>query len=54
MTKRLWPWITLGLLVVLALLAYAAAFDLDSWPEWVVLGGICSVVVGFMLAVHTR
>jgi fatty acid desaturase len=46
--------LTLGLIAVLALLAYAAAFDLDSWPEWVVLGGICSVVVGFMIAVHSR
>lgn len=45
---------TLMLLALLALLVYAAIFDLDSWPEWVVLGGIASVAVGFMIAVHSR
>jgi hypothetical protein len=34
--------------------AYAAAFDLNSWAEWLVLGGIVSVVIGFMIAVYSR
>ncbi len=46
--------LTLGLVLVLALLAYAAAFDLDHWAEWVVFGGICATAVGFMIAVHSR
>ena len=46
--------LTLLLLAVLALLAYAAAFDLDHWAEWIVFGGICFTAVGFMIAVHTR
>jgi hypothetical protein len=45
--------LTIVLLLVLALLAYSAAFDLDDWAEWVVLGGIVSVAVGTMIAVHT-
>jgi hypothetical protein len=45
--------LTVVLLLVLALLAYAAAFDLDNWAEWVVLGGIVSVAIGTMIAVHT-
>ena len=40
------------LLAVLAMLAYAAAFDLDSWAEWVVLGMICVTALGVMIAVH--
>ena len=46
--------LTLGLVAVLALLAYAAAFDLNHWAEWVVFGGICATAVGFMVAVHSR
>jgi hypothetical protein len=46
--------LTLGLILVLALLIYAAAFDLDHWAEWVVFGGICATAVGFMVAVHSR
>jgi hypothetical protein len=46
--------LTLALVVVLALLAYAAAFDLDHWAEWIVFGGICATAVGFMVAVHSR
>lgn len=42
------------LVLLLAVLAYAAAFDLNSWAEWVVLGGIVSVVIGFMIAVYSR
>ncbi len=44
--------LTLVLIAVLAMLAYAAAFDLDSWAEWVVLGMICFTAVGAMVAVH--
>jgi hypothetical protein len=46
--------LTLVLLAVLAMLAYAAAFDLNHWPEWIVFGGICAVAVGVMIAVHAR
>jgi membrane protein YdbS with pleckstrin-like domain len=44
--------LTVVLLAVLAMLAYAAAFDLDSWAEWVVLGMICVTALGVMIAVH--
>jgi hypothetical protein len=46
--------LTLGLVAVLALLVYAAAFDLDHWAEWIVFSGICATAVGFMVAVHSR
>jgi hypothetical protein len=46
--------LTLLMLAVLALLVYAAAFDLDHWAEWVVFGAICATAVGFMIAVHSR
>lgn len=42
------------LVLVLAMLAYSAAFDLDNWSEWVVLAAICSVAVGTIIAVNTR
>ncbi len=42
------------LVLLVAVLAYAAAFDLNSWAEWVVLGGIVGVVIGFMIAVYSR
>ena len=42
------------LLLVLLMLGYSAAFDLDNWSEWVVLGGICSVAVGTIIAVNTH
>jgi len=45
--------LTVVLLLVLALLAYSAAFDLDNWSEWVVFGAICMVAIGAMIAVHT-
>jgi membrane protein YdbS with pleckstrin-like domain len=45
--------LTIVLLLVLALLAYSAAFDLDNWAEWVVLGGIVTAAIGTMIAVHT-
>jgi hypothetical protein len=41
------------LLLVLAMLAYSAAFDLDSAAEWIVFGGICFTAVGVAVAVHT-
>jgi len=40
------------LLVVLAALVYAAAFDLDSVAEWIVFGMIVFTVAGAMIAVH--
>ena len=38
--------------LVLTLIAggYAATFDLNSWPEWVVLGGILVTVIGVIIA----
>jgi hypothetical protein len=42
------------MLLLLAMLAYSAAFDLDSWAEWVVFGVICATAVGAMIAVHVR
>ena len=46
--------LTLVLVAVLAMLAYAAAFDLNHWAEWIVFGGICFAAVGFMVAVRSR
>ncbi len=46
--------LTIVLVLVLLMLAYSAAFDLDNWSEWVVLGAICSVAVGTIIAVNTR
>ena len=40
------------LVLVLAALAYAAAFDLDSSAEWIVFAMIIVTVVGAMIAVH--
>ncbi|MEK6277571.1 MAG: hypothetical protein AABM29_06120 [Actinomycetota bacterium] len=40
------------LVLVLLMLAYSAAFDLDSAAEWIVLGAICFLAVGAMVAVH--
>jgi hypothetical protein len=42
------------LVLVLLMLAYAAIFDLNSWAEWVVLGAICVTAVGALIAVNTR
>jgi formate hydrogenlyase subunit 3/multisubunit Na+/H+ antiporter MnhD subunit len=42
------------MLALLAMLVYAAAFDLDNWSEWVVFGGICSVAVGTIIAIRPR
>jgi hypothetical protein len=43
-----------ALVLVLLMLAYAAAFDLDSWAEWLVLGAICCTAVGALVAVQVR
>jgi membrane protein YdbS with pleckstrin-like domain len=42
------------LVLVLLMLAYASIFDLDSWAEWIVLGAICATAVGALVAVNTR
>ena len=42
------------LVLVLLMLAYASIFDLNSWAEWVVLGAICVTAVGALVAVSTR
>ncbi len=40
-----------GVLVLVGLvLVYAAAFDLNSWPEWIVFGGICVTAIGAIIA----
>jgi hypothetical protein len=46
--------LTVGLLGVLAMLAYSAAFDLDHWAEWVVLGAIVFTAVGFIIAAQSQ
>ena len=46
--------LTVGLLGVLAALAYSAAFDLDHWAEWVVLGGIVATAIGFIIAAQSQ
>jgi membrane protein YdbS with pleckstrin-like domain len=46
--------LTLALVAVLAMLAYSAAFDLDHWAEWVVLGGICCTAVGVIIAAQSQ
>lgn len=42
------------IVVLLALCAYAAAFDLNSWAEWAVFGGICAVAIGAIVALSPR
>jgi len=39
---------------VLAMLAYAAAFDLDHPAEWIVFGAICFTAVGALVAIKSR
>jgi hypothetical protein len=46
--------LSVGLLGVLAMLAYSAAFDLDHWAEWVVLGGIVFTALGFVIAAQSQ
>lgn len=42
------------LLLVLLMLGYSAAFDLDSWAEWLVLGMIVVTAVGAGIMVNTH
>ena len=42
------------LLLVLLMLVYASAFDLNSWAEWLVFGVIIFTAVGTMVAIRTR
>jgi membrane protein YdbS with pleckstrin-like domain len=44
--------LTAVMVLVLAALAYAAAFDLDSGAEWIVFVMIIVTVIGAMIAVH--
>ena len=38
--------------IVVAIIGAAIAFEeIDSWAQWVVLGGIIVTVIGFMIAV---
>jgi hypothetical protein len=38
--------------IVLGMIGAAIAFEeIDSWAQWVVLGGIIVTVIGFMIAV---
>jgi membrane protein YdbS with pleckstrin-like domain len=46
--------LTGALVLVLALLVYSAAFDLDHWAEWIVFGGIVFTAVGVILAVNSH
>jgi membrane protein YdbS with pleckstrin-like domain len=46
--------LSVALVLVLLMLAYASIFDLNPWPEWVVLGAICVTGVGALIAVNTR
>jgi membrane protein YdbS with pleckstrin-like domain len=46
--------VSIVLVLVLLMLAYASAFDLNSWAEWAVLGAICVTAVGALIAVNVR
>lgn len=46
--------LNVALVVVLAVLVYAAIFDLDSAAEWIVLGAIVVTAVGTVIAVQSR
>jgi uncharacterized membrane protein (DUF485 family) len=46
--------LSIVLLAVLLLLVYTAAFDLDSWAEWVVFGGIVVTAIGAGIMVNTH
>ena len=46
--------LTVALVAVLLMLAYSAAFDLDHWAEWAVLGGIVVTAVGVMIAAQSQ
>jgi VIT1/CCC1 family predicted Fe2+/Mn2+ transporter len=38
-------------LIIGAALCVAAVSVINGWPQWVVLGGIITTVIGFMIAV---
>jgi hypothetical protein len=42
------------LLGTLAMLAYAAAFDIDHPGEWIVLGAIAATALGSVVAIQSR
>lgn len=42
------------LVLVLLMLVYSAAFDLDSTAEWIVFGGITGTAIGALIAVRSR
>lgn len=42
------------LLGTLAMLAYAAAFDIDHPGEWIVLGAIAATALGTVVAIKSR
>ena len=44
--------LTAVIVLVLAALIYAAAFDLDSAAEWIVFAMIIVTVIGAIIAVH--
>ena len=46
--------LSLVLLVVLLLLIYSAAFDLDHWAEWIVFGAVVVTAIGAGVAVNTH
>jgi membrane protein YdbS with pleckstrin-like domain len=46
--------VTVVMLLVLAMLIYSAAFDLDSWAEWVVFGVIVLTAIGAGIMVNTH
>jgi hypothetical protein len=43
-----------GLVLLAAVLGYAAVSVVDDWTDWVVFGGIVFAVVGFTIAIHRR
>ena len=50
--RRQLQMLTGALVVVLILLAYSAARDLNHWAEWIVFGAIVGTAIGMMIAVR--
>jgi hypothetical protein len=46
--------LSIVLLLVLLLLVYSAAFDIDHWAEWIVFGGIVATAIGAGVAINTH
>ncbi len=46
--------LSIVLVLVLLMLAYAAVFDLDTAPEWIVFGAIVLTALGAIIAVQSR